>query len=134
MRERPTGVTILAILAAIGGVLYLLGALAFLGFSAVGGAAGGGALAGLGMISGVILLALGAAYLALAYGFWKLLPWAWMLGVALAIISLAWTAIEVVTSPNMVAALTGSIIGIAISVVILYYLFQPHVKAAFGRP
>jgi hypothetical protein len=120
MRERPTGITILAILAAISGVLSLLGGLALFGLGGLGLGAGSAALAGLATISGVVLLALGIAYLALAYGFWTLKPWAWMV-------------LNAVMSGDIVAGLTGGIISIVISAIILYYLFQPSVKAAFGR-
>jgi hypothetical protein len=132
--ERPTGVTILAILAAIGGVFGLLGGIVLLG--AGGLAAGGGqaALGGLAAIFGLLALVLGVLNLALAYGFWTLKPWAWPLGVGLQIASLVITAITILLSGDIVGGITSSIIGIVISVIILYYLFQPHVKAAFGRP
>jgi len=107
--------------------------LALFGLGGLGLGAGSAALAGLATISGVVLLALGIAYLALAYGFWTLKPWAWMLGVALAVISIAWTVLNAVMSGDIVAGLTGGIISIVISAIILYYLFQPNVKAAFGR-
>lgn len=134
MRERPTGVTILAILAVVAGVFGILGGLALFGLGGMLGAAGGGGLAGMAAIFGLVTLALGVAYLALAYGFWNLAPWAWTLGVGLAVFQLVWIAIQAVLSGDIVNALVGSIVSIAVAAVILYYLMQPHVKAAFGRP
>jgi hypothetical protein len=114
--QRPLGITILAILAAIAGIFGLLGTLGLLAF-------------GLG-IFGLILLVLSVVYLVFAYGAWTLKPWAWTLGVALSVASIILTVIQLVQGlTNVFSAL----ISIAISGVILYYLFQPDVKAAFGR-
>ena len=121
-RERPLGITILAILAAVGGVLGLLGSVALLGlFSAAGG---------LFMILGLISLVLSVLYLVFAFGAWTLKPWGWTLGVGLAAASVVITLIGLTQGTQ---ELVGAIISFAISGVILYYLFQPDVKAAFGR-
>jgi hypothetical protein len=121
-RERPLGVTILAILAAIGGVLGLLGSVALLGlFSAAGG---------LFMILGLVSIVLSVLYLVFAYGAWTLQPWGWTLGVGLAAASVVLTLIGLTQGTQ---ELVGALISLAISGVILYYLFQPDVKAAFGR-
>jgi hypothetical protein len=120
-RERPLGITILAILAAIGGVLGLLGGLGMMALFGAGG---------LFMILGLVTLVVSVLYLAFAYGAWTLQPWGWTLGVALAVISIVITLLQLTQGmTNFVSAL----ISIAISGVILYYLFQPDVKAAFGR-
>jgi hypothetical protein len=120
--ERPLGVTILAILAAIGGVLGLLGSLAFLGILGSGGA--------LFMVAGLALLVISVLYLAFAYGAWTLQPWGWALGVGLAVASIVLTLLQL--TQNM-TTIGSALISIVISGVILYYLFQPDVKAAFGR-
>jgi hypothetical protein len=121
-RERPLGVTILAILAAVGGVLGLLGSVALLGlFSAAGG---------LFMILGLLSLVLSVLYLVFAYGAWTLQSWGWTLGVGLAAASVVITLIGLTQGTQ---ELVGALISLAISGVILYYLFQPDVKAAFGR-
>ncbi|MCA1588166.1 MAG: hypothetical protein LC744_05840 [Chloroflexi bacterium] len=122
-RERPLGVTILAILAAVGGILGLLGSVALLGlFSAAGG---------LFMILGLVSIVLSVLYLVFAYGAWTLQPWGWTLGVGLAAASVALTLIGLTQGTQ---ELVGALISLAIAGVILYYLFQPDVKAAFGRP
>lgn len=127
---RPMGITILAVLSAIGGVLAILGGIALIGIGGVAGASTGqAALFGLGAIFGLLALATGIANLAFAYGAWTLQPWAWTLGVALQVISIALAVLAVIGGSDI----SGQILGVAISAIILYYLFQPTIKAAFGR-
>jgi hypothetical protein len=126
--QRPTGITILAVLAAIAGVLYILGGLALLTVGAVVSATY--ALGGLAAVIGLIILVVGVLYIGLAYGFWSLKPWAWSLGVGLQV---AGIILNIVQYVNNNTNLVGTIIGIAIAGAIIYYLFQPNVKAAFGR-
>jgi hypothetical protein len=124
------GITILAVLSAIGGVLTILGGIALIGLGGVAGASSGSAaLFGMGAIFGLLLLVSGIASLAFAYGAWTLQPWAWTLGVALQIISLALSVLTIVGGGDI----SGQIISIAIAAIILYYLMQPTIKAAFGR-
>lgn len=127
---RPMGITILAVLSAIGGVLGLLGSLAIIGIGGLAAAStGSAAFFGLGAIWGLLILALAIASLVFAYGAWTLKPWAWSLGVALQVISLVLAALTVVSGGDI----SSQIIGVVISAIILYYLFQPNIKAAFGR-
>ena len=136
--QRPMGVTILAVLAAIGGVLGICGSLAvvvggsFLGFfGAAAGAAGATAAGGVIFIYGFVLLALSVAELVFAYGAWTLKPWAWMLGLVLAGLNVVWTLVAVVIGWTSLDFTT--IIGLAINGVIIYYLNTADVKQAFGR-
>ncbi len=129
MQQRPTGVTILAILAIIGGVLGLCGSISLLGLgglTAVSGEVSTGATAGifggLGIISSVL-------YLAFGVGAWLLKPWAWILGVIGAGLSIVSNVLSLVGGGTLIAA----VIGLIIPVVILWYLFRPEIKAAFGR-
>jgi hypothetical protein len=127
---RPMGITILAVLSAIGGVLGLLGGIALVGLGGLAAASTGtAAYFGLGAIWGVLLLATAIASLVFAYGAWTLKPWAWPLGVALQIISLALALLTILSGGDI----SGQIISIVISAIILYYLFQPNIKAVFGR-
>lgn len=128
-RARPTGVTILAVLAAIGGVLGLLAGVALLGLGGVAAAGGSGLLASFGAIFGILAIAQGALALAFAYGAWTLQPWGWMLGVVAFGLSLALSVLNVVGGGEI----SGQIVSILIGVAILYYLFTPAVKQAFGR-
>jgi uncharacterized membrane protein (DUF2068 family) len=127
--QRPTGVTIIAVLSAIGGVFGILGGLALVGFGGViaaSGVAGGG----FATIVGLLLLVYGALALALAYGFWTLKPWAWTLGVGL---QGAGIVINILQFLNNSSNAVSTVISIAISAAIIWYLYQPNVKAAFGR-
>lgn len=127
--QRPTGVTIIAVLAVIAGVFGLLGGLALIGLGGFIAASGvtGGALA---PILGLLLLAYGVLALVLAYGFWTLQPWAWTLGIGL---QAAGIVINILQFLNNSTQLVSAIVSIAISVVVIWYLYQPNVKAAFGR-
>lgn len=127
---RPMGITVLAVLSAIGGVLGIIAGVALIGLGGLAAATtGSAAYFGLGAIWGVILLATAVASLAFAYGAWTLKPWAWPLGVALAIISLALSALTVISGGDI----GSQIIGVVIQAIILYYLFQPSIKSLFGR-
>ncbi|MDH5462756.1 MAG: hypothetical protein OEY17_07355 [Nitrosopumilus sp.] len=120
---RPTGVTILAVLEIVSGVIAI-GIGIF--FSALWGSMGMGMMADfggsavMGLISGIIV-ALGAVSFLMAWGLLKGRPWAWTVTLILTVISL------IVDLPSM------NIIGLVIDIVILYYLFRPHVKAYFGK-
>jgi len=125
--QRPTGVTVLAVLAALGGLFAILAGLALVG---LGGLAGGAAGGGFAALLGVLFLIYGVLALVLAYGFWTLKPWAWTLGVGL---QGAGIVINILQFMNNTSQIVSLVINLAIAGVILWYLFQPHVKAAFGR-
>jgi len=134
--ERPVGVTILAILALIGGVLGLLGSFGLMalgGVVAVGGAAGmsshavgGGSMM---MLVGGFMLFQSVLSLAFGVGALMLTPWAWTLGVFAECLSLLLSLAQIVTGKGM----GGPIFSILIAGLILYYLFTPNVKEAFGK-
>jgi hypothetical protein len=155
-KSRPLGVTIIAILNIIGGVLMLifgigvviLGAIvptlppsAFNQSQIQGNLTAGqspipaGAppmalqslLGGLGIAFGAVLVALAIVSFIVAYGLLKGRGWAWTVTLILSIISIVWNAITIATG-NI-----GGIISIIISAVIIYYLYRPHVKAYFGK-
>ncbi len=126
MNQRPTGVTILAILAFIGGAFGILGALALLGLGfAFAGVAGGG----LSFIFGIVLLALSILYLWIGWGFWNLKRSAWSLGLVVFGAGILITFIEFLLG---YATLTNVIVTIVINGIVIYYLLTPAVKAAFG--
>jgi hypothetical protein len=121
--QRPTGVTILAVLAIIFGALGILGSITII----TGGALVGGALIS---ILGVITLITSALALAFGIGAWTLKPWAWTLGVANYILSLVVSVIFIISGASTIGQ---QILSIVIAAAILYYLFTPTVKQAFGR-
>lgn len=134
---RPTGVTILAILALIGGIFSFIAGLGLIaGGALLGGMVGGtegAALGGLAFVFGLVTLAQAIAYIGFAYGGWTLKPWGWALGIILALFSIVWTVITAVVSGDIAGSLVSSIIPLAVAGVILYYLNTPAVKSAFGR-
>ncbi len=69
-------------------------------------------------------------FLFLAYGAWKLEPWAWTLGVGLTAGSIL---LEIFGALTEGQALIGTLTSMAISAAILVLLLRPDVKAAFGR-
>jgi hypothetical protein len=120
--QRPTGITILAVLAAIGGVLGLFGGFVLL-------FAGTVVFGGLGALLGIAALAYAALLLAFAYGAWTLQPWAWPLGVAGAIFGIVISILYIIGGQSI----ASQALGIIVDGAILYYLNQPGIKALFGR-
>ena len=124
------GITILAILAAIFGVLGILSAITLIGLGgAVGAATGSAAFFGMGVVGGLLALVISIAYLAFAYGAWTLQPWAWSLGAAMAVIGIVFAVLQWLGGGDIVS----TIISVAISGIILYYLMTPQVKTALGK-
>ena len=127
-RERPMGVTILAILALILGVLGALGSLAVIGLGGLGASAGVTGT-GLVLIAGVGLLIVSVLQIAFGIGAFMLKPWAWTLGVASQVLNLVLIVVNIVGGSDI----TSQLLGILLSGIILYYLFTPGVRAAFGK-
>ena len=113
--EKPTGIVVLTVLYVIEGLFGLAyGAIlasggGMLGFAEMGLA--GSLLAGV----GAVVLIIGLIDFAVAYGLWNLRPWARTVAIIFAIIGLL-----------------GFPIGTIISIIILWYLFKPEIKEAFG--
>ncbi len=137
-QQRPTGVTILAVLALIGGIFGICGGgLGVLGgsfLSALGAQAGAGeatALGGMAVLSSIILLVIAVAEIGFGIGAWTLKPWAWMLGLILFGVNIVFALISLLAGWS---AFSSVLVQVAISGVIIYYLMTPDVKKAFGRP
>ena len=126
--QRPTGVTIIAILAAIGGIFGLLAGIALLTAGTVVGAATG--LGDLVFVAGIIVLAYSVLSLILAYGFWYLKSWAWPLGIGVQVLGIVQAVLQFANNNSNIASL---VIGLGFAALIVWYLYQPQVKAAFGR-
>ena len=110
--NRPLGVTIIAILAILGGI---------------GSLVGGIALVAIIPFLGVALIIIGLAYFGVAYGLWQGLKWAW-------IITLIVTVIAFISGlGSIIFGNVGAVIPVIINAIIIYYLFKPNVKAYFGR-
>jgi len=137
--ERPTGVTVLAILAFVAaGCLVLTGFLLFAGGAMMSRMAvrpGVGMMAGVGgVIFAVICLGVAALYLMVGLGFLKLQNWARILAIVMAALGLIVTGFAIlgplVHFHPIFLLWRAAILGF--DVWVLVYLFQPHVKKAFG--
>ena len=124
---RPTGVSVLAVLAAIGGALVLLAGLALMGIVGAAGAGGAGILPA--SAFGIISIAQGVLLLAFAYGAWSLRPWAWMVGIASSALGLVLAALFIANGSEI----PSQIVSIAVNVLIISFLNSTATKRAFGR-
>jgi hypothetical protein len=143
-RQRPTGVTLLAILnIAIGALLLLAAAALFLSMSLAGDAAFLEALADSGVpewfmtqlsvilgTMATVSLIMGVLALAVAYGFLNGKGWSWYLAVIYGFLSIGLSVISTLLSGGLLDFLTLGFV-IIIPVLIMVYLFQPNVKAWF---
>jgi cbb3-type cytochrome oxidase subunit 3 len=139
IKKRPIGVTIIAILIIIGGILLLL---AGIGVTAVGSLFISEITGLVFVIIGAILLAVGIGYIVVSYGLLKGKRWAWTITMVLLFIGIAINVVSIIIfgyftfnmdTYSFLASNSGSIAGIIISVIILYYLYRPHVKSYFGK-
>jgi hypothetical protein len=135
-RQRPTGVTVLAILAFIGGVLGILAGLAVIAAGGIVAATGvaattasASAAGGFIMVVGIITLILGILDIVLGIGALRLSPWAWPLGVGLMVVSILVDVFYI----SQGQSIGSQVVGILISAGVIYYLTRPNVRQAFGR-
>ncbi len=140
--ERPTGVTVLAVLAFIGAGFCVLGGLATFFVGGLGMATMGGQRAGMGMLmagmgafAGVLFLVLAALYAVVGFGLWKLLNWGRLLAIILVGLGLVFAAFGLLSAVIhfSIGLILGRLIVCAIDAWIIAYLFKPHVKQAFGQ-
>ena len=86
--SRPIGVSILAILVVLGGVLFLLSGIAILLFSAAFALGGLGIFGLAGSILGGIVFIFGIIWIAVGLGLWNLRGWAWWLAVIVMVLTI----------------------------------------------
>jgi len=145
--QRPTGVTVIAVLDFIGaGFCVIAALLMFMGGSilaglfsaaatangATGTAPAAGFMASIGIIAGVIVLFFAALAFFVAMGLLKLKNWARITTIVLAALGLLGSF------RNIAMAFHGSgmivtIIILAYYIWVIWYMLQPNVKAAFGQ-
>lgn len=140
MRARPVGVTILAILALLLGLLYLLvaaGSFLVAVLPLEEWQETGGIPEFLADNAGIIFTSLGVLFLIfavvsflLSYGFLKGRPWAWTLGIILGVLSIISSVINLLIYWD-ISNLGSSVISILIAVVLIVYLNRPGVKRYF---
>ncbi len=126
MQQRPTGVAVLAVAAAVLGVLAILAAGAW--WNASEGLAWLPRIRGGERLIALILLAAGLLELVFAYGAWRLRPWAWTFGVVLEVVVIVLAVLQLGR-----LEFARHILTIVIAGVTLWYLATPRVRAAFAQ-
>ncbi len=118
--ERPNGLTLLALLYGVIGFFVVGEGVAIV-------------LISMGLVTevttfpailGVLTILGGLCLFTFAVGAWKLKSWAWGLGIAIMIVA---------PILDLAAAGLSAIGSFVVAGLIVYYLFRPHVRAAFGR-
>lgn len=134
--QRPFGITLLAVLALLSGLWDTLKGLAWLGVGGLAAILGNavlpvaGAVVGfVALVFGMVALVTGLFSLVFAYGAFRLRRWAWSLGVATFATVLIWSGLMVL-GPGI---LSDRWLSLALSAGILWYLYRPDIKQAFGR-
>jgi hypothetical protein len=126
-RTRPIGITILAVVALLGGLLNILVGTDLLGLSGATTASDRGDLA---VPVGILMLLSAALFLVDAYGLWALKAWGWTLAVVLMVLAFLLNLLQYLNDNTL---LVPMLVSAVIPAAILWYLFQPNVKAAFDR-
>ena len=125
--SRPTGVTIVSVLLGVAGAVHILFGLAFVSIltlvlgSVAADTEAANIIGAFGFGIGAVAAAIGAALFFVMYGILTAKSWAWNATRIVVIISI------------VVGVLSLDIVSLAISGVILYYLYRPNVKQYFGR-
>ena len=145
--RRPTGVTILGVLAILGGIALLVGGVAAIGLGLVIGtyagstftnalsnagysglaSVGAGTLAVILLALGAVILVLGILYFAVGIGYFGGKGWAWTVGIVVTAISIVLDIVQIAFGA------VSNVFGLVIGLLIIYYLTRPHVKAFFGK-
>ena len=134
--KRPVGITTLAVIAIIYGIFNLL--LALLGLLGSALLASRVAAAAIKYSAGTLAYAtisdavLGIVFLAFGIGALRLKGWAWTTGIAALVLELVRQIVGVVIQGFSVGTIARDSITIVIALVLLWYLFRPNVRAAFG--
>jgi len=128
--SRPVGITILAVLEILMGIVGLLASLVIIGFSALFATLPtvGPLVGAIGLVIGGVVLFFSIIWLATGVGFLHGRGWSWTLGMIFSILSLL-GAIGALT----IGLITGGVGGLIFWGLMLYYLTRTHVKAFFGK-
>lgn len=131
--NRPTGVTIIAILSLLSGVLGLCGVSPLLGVSVLGALIPTGVtqvLGAIGIVVSILLVAGPLLQIVFAYGAWNLRSWAWWLGIVATGISVLGVLIGIIGSGG--AAIYTAVTNALLPVIIFVYLLTPDVRKTFN--
>jgi hypothetical protein len=128
-RQRPTGITVLALLQFIGGALSILLGIAFIAIGPYMSELEMGLPPLISLLVGFLgigLLLAGLIGLVVGWGLWTGKGWAWWLTVILEALGLLSGLAGIAMGDP------SSLIGLLIAALILWYMFKPHVKDFFG--
>ena len=112
LKPRPTGVTVLALLAILAGIFSLVFGVLVLATS---------------LVASALLLANGIFDFVLAIGYLGGNGWAWILGIVFGAINIVGSFIEIALR------VSNNFIGIIFSIITIYYLSRVHVRVFFGK-
>jgi uncharacterized membrane protein (DUF2068 family) len=127
--KRPVGVTILAVLQVIAGLLGLcIPGLVFIGSALVELLGPVGTFVGtVGILIGVLLIVGPVLHFAVAVGAWYLKKWAWWLGVIATGVDVLGAVLNIWNGTGLVQA----VFSVAFSLLVFIYLLTPGVRKAF---
>lgn len=116
MSERPLGVTII-------GILWILFGLLMFVLTFIGVLNGGMKVDG-----SLVLIIVGIITLILGVGCFKAWSWVWIVGIVITALLILKDLVDLFNK-----SASFDLLGLIIFAIILYYLFQPQVKAYFGK-
>ncbi len=116
---RPAGITIIAIMVILGGVIGLLVSLAILGFSALLATVGATSIGSIGAIIGGVFLFFSLLWLAVGIGFLSGKGCAWTLGMIVTVLSLLGSVSAIGVGQS------GGVLGLVFWGLLIYYLTLP---------
>ncbi|HEX6819432.1 MAG TPA: hypothetical protein VF120_13730 [Ktedonobacterales bacterium] len=138
---RPFGLTLLAILALIFGVVVTIAGILFVRAGVVPGQpvpammsvhVSGNAALGLGLV----LILVGVLSVAFALGAFRGASWSWIFGIVGQLVNLVVSVVQLVigiAQGNITNAIISNALSIAVAVIILIYLNRPTAKLYFRR-
>ena len=141
-QPRPTGVTILAAIALVAGIADIA---AGVGNMAIGGGfwtdhGFGEKLDGIMTIVGLLLAAVGVLGLATGVGLLQERNWAWLLTrlwaslcIVVGLVSAGLSLLGDTITGSILATILGGLVPAVAAAVVLWYIYRPDVRAAFGR-
>ncbi|HWR14399.1 MAG TPA: hypothetical protein VN577_06200 [Terriglobales bacterium] len=130
--NRPPGVVVIAVLYWIGAFFLLfVGGVLLIGFTAFGAMAQGmqTIVAGLGSIGGILLLGFGAILAFIGYSLFQLKEWARITAIVFSGIAILAAVLSFISPIGM--GMISRVFRLAVNAVIVWYLVQPQIKAAF---
>lgn len=129
-RARPNGVTLLSVLEALLGILFLLGvfALTVVRLSLQEVVPHVRLFPVRLFVVVIVLFVLAAVEFVLAFGAWNGMGWAWWGSLVFAVLGIVFFVMSLFLRPGL-----GEIVSLIADLLVLYFLMQPRVQAYFGK-